>query len=46
MTNHINMDLSVFIASGLIALLITIITISYHAIKAALSNPVKSLRTD
>jgi putative ABC transport system permease protein len=28
------------------ALAITLITVSYQAVKAALSNPVKSLRTE
>ncbi len=36
----------IFIVSGLGALAITIITVSFQAIKAALSNPVKSLRTE
>ena len=34
----------VFIYSGLIALVIAIATVSSHAIKAARSNPVRSLR--
>ena len=33
-----------FLFSGLIALLIAVLTVSYQSIKAALSNPVKSLR--
>ncbi|HEY8970162.1 MAG TPA: FtsX-like permease family protein, partial [Puia sp.] len=36
----------VFIASGVGALVITLITVSFQAIKAALANPVKSLRTE
>lgn len=35
-----------FIVAGLIALLIALITISFKAIKAAVSNPVKSLRAE
>ena len=35
-----------FVAAGLIALLIALITVSFKAIKAALMNPVKSLRTE
>ena len=35
----------VFLAAGMIALLITLITISYQSIRAALMNPVKSLRS-
>jgi putative ABC transport system permease protein len=36
----------IFILSGLSALIITLITISFQSIKAALANPVKSLRTE
>jgi len=36
----------VFILAGLAALLIALLTISFQAIKAALMNPVKSLRTE
>lgn len=36
----------VFIAAAVIALLIALITISSQAIKAAIANPVKSLRTE
>ncbi len=36
----------VFIMSGIGAVLITLLTISFRAIKAAIANPVKSLRTE
>jgi ABC-type antimicrobial peptide transport system permease subunit len=36
----------IFIAAGLGALVITLITVSFQSIKAALSNPTKSLRTE
>jgi putative ABC transport system permease protein len=36
----------VFLLAGVSALLIALITISFQAIKAAISNPVKSLRTE
>ncbi len=36
----------IFAASGLGALLITLLTVSFQSIKAALANPVKSLRTE
>ncbi len=36
----------VFLAAAIIALLIALITISFQAIKAAVANPVKSLRTE
>jgi putative ABC transport system permease protein len=37
---------SVFVLSGFAALLIALFTISFQAIKAAMANPVKSLRTE
>jgi len=43
---RINIDLWVFFIAGLIAVLIAIVTVSFQAIKAALANPVKSLRTE
>ena len=36
----------IFVAAGAGALLITLATISYQSIKAALANPVKSLKTE
>ena len=36
----------IFILTALASLLIAFITVSFHAIKAAVSNPVKSLRTE
>jgi len=36
----------VFILAGVAALLITLITISFQSIKAAIANPVKSLKTE
>jgi putative ABC transport system permease protein len=41
-------DLSwwVFVIAGVLASLIALLTISTQAIKAAVSNPVKSLRTE
>ncbi len=36
----------IFATAGLGALIITLLTVSFQAIKAALSNPVKSLRTE
>ncbi|MES2730758.1 MAG: ABC transporter permease [Bacteroidota bacterium] len=37
---------SIFVWAGFSALLIALLTVSYQAIKAALANPVKSLRTE
>jgi ABC-type antimicrobial peptide transport system permease subunit len=36
----------VFVLAGVLALLVTLITVSYQAIKAATVNPIKSLRTE
>ncbi|MCW3109883.1 MAG: acetylornithine deacetylase [Segetibacter sp.] len=36
----------IFIAAGVVAILIALVTVSFQAIKAAIANPVKSLRTE
>ena len=36
----------VFVLAALVALLITVLTVSFQAIKAAISNPIRSLRTE
>jgi len=41
---RIELNLWVFVLSGLSALLIALITISFHAVKAATANPIKSLK--
>jgi putative ABC transport system permease protein len=41
---RIDLSWTVFITAGTIALLIAILTVSYQAIKAAVANPVESLR--
>jgi ABC-type antimicrobial peptide transport system permease subunit len=43
---RINIDWWLFAASGLVAIVIALATISFQAIKAAIANPVKSLRTE
>ena len=43
---RINISWWVFAAGGLAALIIALVTISFQAIKAAIANPVKSLRTE
>ena len=36
----------IFLITGLLAVLIAVITVSFQAIKAAIANPVRSLRTE
>ncbi len=43
---RINISWWVFVMAGMLALLIALITVSFQAIKAAIANPVKSLRTE
>ena len=43
---RINISWWIFFATGLLAIVIALLTVSFQAIKAALSNPVKSLRTE
>jgi putative ABC transport system permease protein len=42
----INIGWFVFVLAGLLAIVIALLTISFQSIKAALANPVKSLRTE
>jgi ABC-type antimicrobial peptide transport system permease subunit len=43
---HSSMPWWIFVVSSAGALLITLATVSFHAIKAALMNPVKTLRSE
>jgi ABC-type antimicrobial peptide transport system permease subunit len=43
---RINIGWWVFLIAGVAAILIAMITISFQAIKAAIANPVKSLRSE
>jgi ABC-type antimicrobial peptide transport system permease subunit len=43
---RINVGWWIFLIAGLAAILIALLTISFQAIKAAIANPVKSLRTE
>jgi putative ABC transport system permease protein len=36
----------IFLVTGLIAIIIALLTVSFQAIKTAIANPVKSLRTE
>ena len=43
---RISIGPAVFLGAGLAAMIITIVTISFQSVKAALSNPVKSLKSE
>ncbi|WP_414618106.1 FtsX-like permease family protein [Dyadobacter sp. 32] len=43
---HISVGVSVFALTGFLILLITLVTIGYESVKAALTNPTKSLGAD
>jgi ABC-type antimicrobial peptide transport system permease subunit len=43
---RISVSVWIFIAAGSLAIFIALITVSFQAIKAAIANPVKSLRTE
>ncbi|MDR3714529.1 MAG: ABC transporter permease [Puia sp.] len=43
---RIDISAWVFIVTGIVVMLITLITVSFQAIKAAINDPVKSLRTE
>jgi predicted permease len=43
---RISISVFVFLIAGTLVILITVMTISFQAIKAAIANPVKSLRTE
>jgi putative ABC transport system permease protein len=43
---RVEISWTVFLIAGVLALLIAFVTVSYQAIKAAIANPIKSLRTE
>ncbi|HSN10136.1 MAG TPA: FtsX-like permease family protein, partial [Hanamia sp.] len=43
---RIKINWAIFLFAGLLALVIALLTVSFHAVKASLANPVKSLRTE
>jgi len=45
-TYRINISWGIFLIAGIIAITIALVTVSFQAIRAAVANPVKSLRTE
>jgi putative ABC transport system permease protein len=43
---RINISWWMFVVAGLLAVLIAVLTVGFQAIKAAIANPVKSLRSE
>ena len=43
---RIEINLWIFVIAGVVAILIAMVTVSFQAIKAALANPINSLRTE
>lgn len=43
---RINISWWIFAIAGMSAILITLVTVSYHAVKVSMENPVKSLKTE
>lgn len=43
---RIDLSIGIFIISGVATILITVVTVSFQSVKSAISNPVKSLRTE
>jgi putative ABC transport system permease protein len=43
---RVNIQWWVFVIAGLLVMMVTLLTVSIQAVKAALANPVKSLRTE
>jgi putative ABC transport system permease protein len=43
---HINISISVFATAAIIAIIIALVAVGFQSIKAAIENPVKSLRMD
>jgi putative ABC transport system permease protein len=43
---RINIGWGIFVAAGLLAIMIALLTVSFQSVKAAIANPVTSLRTE
>ena len=41
---RVDVEPMIFMAAGILAIVIALLSVSYHAIRAALANPVDSLR--
>ncbi len=46
MEYHIELSWWIFAIAGILSILIAVITVSFQAVKAALANPIKALRTE
>ncbi|WP_299111657.1 ABC transporter permease [uncultured Winogradskyella sp.] len=45
-TYRIEPQIYIFIIAGIVTVTVTLVTVSYHSLRAAIANPVKSLRTE
>jgi putative ABC transport system permease protein len=45
-TYRVGIEWWVFVLAGLLTVMIALLTVSYQSIKAAIANPVKSLRAE
>jgi putative ABC transport system permease protein len=45
-TYHISVHWVVFVVASIISILVAVATVSYHAIKTAMTNPVNALRSE
>jgi len=43
---RVNIEWWVFMLAAALALVVALATVSFHAVKAAIANPVKSLRSE
>jgi len=43
---RINISWWIFLLTGLLALIIALLTVGFQTVKAAITNPIKSLRTE
>jgi len=43
---RININWWIFVVTGMVAIIIALLTVGFQALKTAVANPVKSLRTE